>query len=130
MKYSKIASVQTDAIIHSLGAPEMWAKRTNDVKYHQVTCFGMGKTTKRNQPLKHPGEIINTNETTKSRRLNKRYPVVSYPWIFRTQMIVPRLRRFVPIRLISYPTLWTIRTQQIMTQNVQNKHKHLLHLSS
>ena len=43
---------------------------------------------------------------------------------FRTQTI------HTHIRLITYPTLWTIRTQQIMTQNVQNKHKHLLYLSN
>ena len=42
--------------------------------------------------------------------------------------------RFVPMDLsysgsdVSYPTLWTIRTQQIMTQNDSNKHKHLLRL--
>ena len=75
-------------------------------RYHRVTCLGMPKTTKRNQPLKplnldprafslrkwegpfhflrekalgkrlsnHPGEIINTNETTKAKLLKQAKP--------------------------------------------------------
>ena len=34
-----------------------------------------------------------------------------------------------PLSISSYPTLWSIRTQQIITQSVENKHKRLFHLS-
>ena len=60
---------------------------------------------------------------------SKCLPVISYPWIFRTQMICTQAQVFVPTLISSYPTLWSIHTQQIMTQNVENNHKHLFYLS-
>ena len=48
-------------------------------------------------------------KTALIKKLSKRLPVVSYPWIFRTQ---------AQFSISSYPVLRTIRTQQIMTQNV------------
>ena len=40
------------------------------------------------------------------------YPVVSYPWTFRTQMIRTQARTFhTHFSISSYPTLWSIRTQ-------------------
>ena len=53
-------------------------------------------------------------------RMDFSYPDDSYPG----------LDVSYPHSTSSYPTLWTIHTQQITTQNVQNKHKHLLYLSS
>ena len=51
-----------------------------------------------------------------------RYPVVSYPWTFRTQTIRTQARTFhTQLSVGLYPTLWSICTQQIMTQSVKKQ---------